>query len=601
FPINMDPPPQSYLNQRRKTLPIVMPDDSDPRQSDHQPEDQIRPDIQAAYPSSSPPNAETHHTSTYSARPSVGLDVPGAVQTREPPDPSERQLDSKLVVVMVGLPARGKSYIVKKLRRYLNWLQYETRVREGSETNEKVRRISAERSEKSSGKAQDQSATFFDPNNTNGKNLRDELALETLEELIEWLKNGGRVAIHDATNSTRDRRAKLIDRLQREPEIKVLFLESVCTDKLVSAASGACSPNATYDVRFAVFVFVADFCNCYQVLERNMRLKLSGPDYKDKDPVMALKDFKNRVENYETAYEPIGDWEEERDVQYCKLINVGKKVIANNISGYLSGQAVFYLMNFNLAERQIFLTRHGESMDNIVERIGGDAELSERGHKFGAALSRFIKRQREVFAESQQVRHEEELRQLQQFDTLDPGGGGVPLAKSLSSCSEKTDPSQGKFVIWTSMLQRAVQTVETFNPAEYDIKHIRFLNEIYSGLREGMSYGEIQRLYPEEFAARQANKLYYRYPGMGGESYTDVIHRLQSMIIELERMTQSCLIVTHRVVMRILLGYLLDWTHDEMPHMDVPIHSVYELRPKPYGTELRKWQYDEATDEFYEF
>jgi broad specificity phosphatase PhoE len=36
------------------------------------------------------------------------------------------------------------------------------------------------------------------------------------------------------------------------------------------------------------------------------------------------------------------------------------------------------------------------------------------------------------------------------------------------------------------------------------------------------------------------------------------------MIIELERMTQSCLIVTHRVVMRILLGYLLDWTHDEM-------------------------------------
>jgi broad specificity phosphatase PhoE len=47
-------------------------------------------------------------------------------------------------------------------------------------------------------------------------------------------------------------------------------------------------------------------------------------------------------------------------------------------------------------------------------------------------------------------------------------------------------------------------------------------------------------------------------------SAPDVIHRLQSMIIELERMTQSCLIVTHRVVMRILLGYLLDWTHDEM-------------------------------------
>lgn len=55
--------------------------------------------------------------------------------------------------------------------------------------------------------------------------------------------------------------------------------------------------------------------------------------------------------------------------------------------------------------------------------------------------------------------------------------------------------------------------------------------------------------------------------------FSDVIHRLQPLIIELERMTQSCLIITHRVVMRILLGYLLDWSHDEMPHMHVPLHS----------------------------
>jgi 6-phosphofructo-2-kinase len=97
-------------------------------------------------------------------------------------------------------------------------------------------------------------------------------------------------------------------------------------------------------------------------------------------------------------------------------------------------------------------------------------QLSERGHKFGEALSRFIKRQRVAFAEAQDIRHKEEIRLLEQFDIADQSEGGVPLSKSLSACSVFSEQSHSNFVIWTSMLQRAVQTVETFNPAEYDIK-----------------------------------------------------------------------------------------------------------------------------------
>jgi 6-phosphofructo-2-kinase len=89
-----------------------------------------------------------------------------------------------------------------------------------------------------------------------------------------------------------------------------------------------------------------------------------------------------------------------------------------------------------------------------------------------------------------------------------------------------------------------------------------------------MSYNDIERLYPEEYNARKNNKLYYRFPGMGGESYLDVIRRVNPLIIELERMTDNILIVTHRVVLRILLAYFLDVEKEKVPNIDVPLHTL---------------------------
>ena len=43
------------------------------------------------------------------------------------------------------------------------------------------------------------------------------------------------------------------------------------------------------------------------------------------------------------------------------------------------------------------------------------------------------------------------------------------------------------------------------------------LDEIKSGCLDGFTYGEIERKFPKEWAARSKDKLKYRYPG-GGES-----------------------------------------------------------------------------------
>ena len=50
-----------------------------------------------------------------------------------------------------------------------------------------------------------------------------------------------------------------------------------------------------------------------------MRLKLSGPDYRDQDPVTALADFKKRVSLYEKKYTPLGEHEEHHNMPYVQV------------------------------------------------------------------------------------------------------------------------------------------------------------------------------------------------------------------------------------------------------------------------------------------
>ncbi|RKP39390.1 6-phosphofructo-2-kinase-domain-containing protein [Dimargaris cristalligena] len=451
--------------------------------------------------------------------------------------------------LMVGLPARGKSYIVKKLKRYLNWLGYLTRI-----FNVGNRRRTKTAAEQFAHKDNEpnHNSKFFDPDNSHAKAFRDQLAMDSLDELIHWLNvEHGQVAIHDATNSTRDRRRMILDRCQREPNLSVLFVESICDDQ--------------------------------SVIRHNVRMKLMSPDYINMDPADARRDFLARLRNYERAYQPLGAWEERRDVQYCKIINVGKKIIANNIQGYLAGQCVFYLMNMNLARRQFWITRHGESLDNNSGQIGGDASLTQKGRIYAEALTSFVGEQRAIFEANSGTSSNSPI--------LLPG-----LSRSSSLANRPYQPP--KFSVWTSMLRRTIETVEQFDPVAYDIRHIRALNEIYAGSCEGMTYKEIQGKFPAEFAARQANKLYYRYPGMGGESYADVIQRLSPLIVELERTTHSALIVTHNAMTRTLLAYMMDIPTTMMTTMDVPLHTVYCVEPKPFGNECRQYRFNFESCQF---
>lgn len=72
---------------------------------------------------------------------------------------------------------------------------------------------------------------------------------------------------------------------------------------------------------------------------------------------------------------------------------------------------------------------------------------------------------------------------------------------------------------------------------------------------DGKTYAMIKREYPDQFAARDKDKFAYRYPR--GESYEDLVARLEPVIMELERQG-NVLVVSHQAVFRCLLAYFLD-------------------------------------------
>lgn len=627
------------------------------------------------------PVRQNSGTSTPRVRPTT-LDIPGLTKSKVSPDGriAQRDVGSKLVIVMVGLPARGKSYITKKLARYLNWLQHDTRIfnvgerrREvagGPQSLEKTRSQQTRdqqhspnvatsaptsvvdhwqlsQSPASPGKpanaaqillngefrleppatppesttqthpppnsinghtnhkreesrdlaqpdmgeprspvipksdplsepeVMEQNASFFDPQNKKASEIREQVARETLDELLDYILNqGGSVGILDATNSTLERRAMVMERIRDRagPDLNVLFLESRCVDP--------------------------------DLLEANMRLKLNGPDYKDKDPVVALEDFKKRVAAYETAYVPLGDYEEKNNLPYIQMIDVGRKIISHQIKGFLMAQANYYLLNFNLAPRQIWITRHGLSVDNISGKVGGDSDLAPEGHRYSQSLTKFMDQKRREWDERQIENLKNTHFPPQPGDVTPPNPYYQPQSPSSETGSSTTEGVEGyepkSFCVWTSMLKRSIQTAVYFNDEDYEVKQMRMLDELNAGMMEGLTYSCISTQYPAEYHARKMDKLHYRYPGPGGEGYLDIINRLRPVIVELERMTDHVLLVGHRSVARVLLAYFRGLGREEVADLDVPLGMLYCLEPKPYGVDFKAYKWDKTMEWFYE-
>lgn len=393
-------------------------------------------------------------------------------------------------IIMVGLPARGKTYMANKLSRYLNWIGLDTKVFNVGEYRRKA-----------AGNLFTTSSDFFRSDNIEAAKIREQAAKDALEDMCNWVKTG-EVAVYDATNSNRARRQMIIDYLRSEGSFHIFFIESVCNDEAIIA-------------------------------ENIRQVKVFSPDYvTTTNKEEAIEDFKHRIKNYEKQYEGL-DEVLDADLSFIKIFNQGQKFLVNNIQGHIQSRVVYYLMNIHVLPRTIYLTRHGESGLNYEGKIGGDSDLSERGRQYASELSKYVN--------SLKVK---DLR------------------------------------VWTSLLRRTIQTASGIDGPK---EHWKALNELDAGVCEGLTYGEIEERFLEEFAARDKDKYHYRYPG--GESYQDLVTRLEPVIMELEK-KEHVLVVCHQAIARCLLAYFLNHSLEELPYIRVPLHTLIKLTPVAYGCQM---------------
>ncbi|XP_056396231.1 6-phosphofructo-2-kinase/fructose-2,6-bisphosphatase 1 isoform X1 [Hyla sarda] len=396
--------------------------------------------------------------------------------------------NSPTMIIMVGLPARGKTYISKKLTRYLNWIGTPTKVfNVGQYRREAVQTY--------------KNYEFFRSDNQEAMKIRKQCALNALRDVNTYLtREEGQVAVFDATNTTRERRSMILQ-FAKDRGFKVFFIESICDDPDIIA-------------------------------ENITQVKLSSPDYKDCDREKVVEDFLKRIDCYQMYYEPLHD-DLDSDLSYIKIFNVGNRYLVNRVQDHIQSRTVYYLMNIHVTPRSIYLSRHGESELNLMGRIGGDTGLSPRGKQYAHALGNFVRSQK------------------------------------ISDLK-----------VWTSHMKRTIQTAEALN---VPYEQWKALNEIDAGVCEEMTYEEIQEHFPEEFALRDQDKYRYRYPK--GESYEDLVQRLEPVIMELERQ-ENVLVICHQAVMRCLLAYFLDKSAEELPYLKCPLHTVLKLTPVAYGCKV---------------
>jgi hypothetical protein len=168
--------------------------------------------------------------------------------------------EGALVIVMVGLPARGKSFISLKLKNYLNWLGLPCEIFNlGNKRRQMITKPLTHE--------------FYDLENKESFEIKEKIARLVFADMVEYLAGRKRaVAIYDGTNSTLSRRKWIREECEQRG-FRMLLVESICDQEEIIA-------------------------------QTILKCKQNNDDYKGREDI-AVTDFWQRIRTYEKSYKSL--------------------------------------------------------------------------------------------------------------------------------------------------------------------------------------------------------------------------------------------------------------------------------------------------------
>lgn len=200
-------------------------------------------------------------------------------------DSLQKRFSGKTMVMLVGLPASGKSTICKQLADVLAENNYKGRIYNAGNVRRMV-------------KQEFSHADFFDPANENAKEQREQFATMSLEQMFEDFRhNKISVGFLDATNTTKARRRRMLD--------------------LVHSCN----------IDFANIVVLDVTCTDDRLLAFNIANKAFNADYCGRNVADSIADFRQRTTHYFKVYEPVEllEFTQYGDVQIVRIGNGGRQ------------------------------------------------------------------------------------------------------------------------------------------------------------------------------------------------------------------------------------------------------------------------------------